>query len=559
MRSSTENGNGGITVRISPPDGFDSLPSFLAKGEENALIDENKAKTKIIRNGFMGSYYGMGPKRRGKEICTFFLGIFLLACGCTKLPDPAYLRIIINPLVTLNPRHSVDATGQRIGALLFRALTKLDSKLAPVADLASEWKISRDGKIIEFFIRPDLADQGGRPIDAKLMAECLENYRLGQPIYSMKGAFPKWSGTAFKNNSVFVHLTEADPYFERNASLLRYFRVEGQAQPCGEAASAQPIIASGLYHVAQWNSAPEDEIKLEGPRPIQFLFVPDDNTKLLKLMRGEVDGIMTALSLTKTRWVQAHLAERFRVLEHAGTSVSYMAFNLTHPILSQLKVRQALAHAIPRDEIVREKMFGFGEKASSLLSPLLPESFAHDFDYDPKLAAHLLDEAGYPLPQNGFRFSLHYKTTPVREGLEAALIFQNIFEKIGVKLILDVVEPAVFFSTIRKGAFELYSSRWLGVADGSILYRTLHSSSFDNRVHYKNKITDELLERGIRENSLDSRKKLLAQVQEHIFLDLPYFPLWYWNGALIIDRKFKGLEANELSLSEGLEPLTHLR
>jgi hypothetical protein len=63
----------------------------------------------------------------------------------------------------------------------------------------------------------------------------------------------------------------------------------------------------------------------------------------------------------------------------------------------------------------------------------------------------------------------------------------------------------------------------------------------------------------MKENRFELRKKLLAEVQAKLYEDLPYFPLWYWNNALIIDRKFTGLEARELSLIEGLEPLTHLR
>lgn len=278
---------------------------------------------------------------------------------------------------------------------------------------------------------------------------------------------------------------------------------------------------------------------------------------MLKLLRGEIDVTQSSLSLAKERWLRAEHSDRFDILEREGVSVSYLAFNMRVPILANQAVRKAIAAAIDRDAITRDKLFGFATPAGSLLSPLLPESHASKFEYNPERAEALLDQAGYPRGKDGVRFHLRYKSTPVREGIETAQIIRYFLGKIGIDVDIDVVEPAVFLASVRKGAFELYSSRWLGISDGSILFRTLRSGRPDNRAGYSDPAMDRLLDEANSEIDLKKRAALLAQAQERMADELPYFPLWYWKTTAILRKGLTGLD--KLSLSGAIEPLTHLR
>jgi ABC-type transport system substrate-binding protein len=286
----------------------------------------------------------------------------------------------------------------------------------------------------------------------------------------------------------------------------------------------------------------------------------DDNSKALQLIRGDVDVMSTSLSLSKTRWIESQYANRFRVIERPnGVNVSYLAFNLRNPHLKKLEVRKAIALAINREEYVRHKMFGFGSVAGSLLSPELEESVPQDFAYDPALGEKLLDQAGYPRGSDGVRLRLHFKTTSVRDGYEMALAIQYALARVGIQLTLDIVEPAVFFASIRKGAFDLYTSRWIGVSDASIFQRTLATGNPDNRGAYSNAEMDVLLDQSMKQPDLARRRAILAKVQEKVAQDLPYFPLWYWNTSVIYSRNLTGLEPSDLSLSGSLAPLSRLR
>lgn len=512
-----------------------------------------------------------GAHEMGKALVLLLMFFFSLFHGNTQAQETvkeatAPLRILLEqPPSTLNPRGTIDATGQRINALLFRGLTRIDFNLQPQADLAERWEVEDHGRVWKFFLKPGLLDHDHQPIDVPRMVACLENYRSGTPISPLRSAFPAWKSTEALSNSVIFKLKNPDPYFPRNLSLLRYFRNANDPTPCTEPRDGRKIIGSGFYQAPIWDLAPEERFLIvptslaQDRKPIEFQFVQDDNTKSLKLLRGEVDVIQNALSLSKTRWLQKNYASRLTVLERQGVAVSYLAFNFRDPILARHEVRQAIAEAIDRETIVKNKFMGFAELAGSLLSPLLPESAQFPLSYNPQHAQELLENAGFSADKSGVRIRLHYKSTPAREGIETALLFQNMLRKIGIELTIDVVEPAVFFASVRKGYFQLYSSRWLGVADGSILFNTLHTGQLQNRIAYSNPEMDRLLDEAIAEPLFEKRLPVLKKVQLKMAEELPYFPLWYWNSAALVRKEFSGIQASELSLSGALEPLTHLR
>ncbi len=489
---------------------------------------------------------------------TSILIAFAVALPVSAANPP--IRILLDlPPITLNPRMAFDASGQRLAALLYSGLTRLDATLDPHPDLALRWWPESQGRVWKFTLAPGRVDHGGRKIDAPRVLECVEQYRIGKPVSTVRAGFLGWKATHLVGRDTLVFtLDRGDPYFPRNASVLRYF-TNAAGEPCREPGQ-DGAIGSGPYRSSDPSLAPEQRLDLlpvgHLGLPVSFLFVRDETTRALKLLKGEAVAAQNALSLAKTRWIERRHSDRFSVLERDGVSVSYLSFNTKDPILSRLAVRKAIALAIDRRAIVEHKLKGFGSVAQSLLSPLLPESHSVAIPYDPAEAERLLDEAGFPRKADGNRFELRYKTTPVREGFELALILREMLGRIGIQLRLEVVEPAVFLSSVRKGSFQLHSSRWVGIADASILYRTLHSNEKANRSGYSDAEMDHLLEAAVGEPDLSKRLPLVRAAQEKMARDLPYLPLWHWRVALIATRELAARIAPErLSLSASLHVL----
>lgn len=482
-------------------------------------------------------------------------------------PKQRPVRILIDQApLTLNPRMAIDAVGQRLGALIFAGLTRIDQDLQVRPALAKSWRLDADQRSWLFSTEPGLRDHAGEPIGASDMVKCLEAYRVGKPVSRLSGALPGWRGTSVTPaGEIRLELEKPDPYLPRNASSLRFYRLKGSSDPCidPETAGEQSLwIGSGAYRYPAGGFSSDTASVVFEPvdptryPPAEFIVVRDELQRVMRLIQGDADIAQNSISLVRTRWLHERFSDRFNLVERNGVNVSYLAFNVRDPLLSRREVREALALAIPREEYINHKMAGFGSLAGSLLAPPLIESFQVSWRHDPERAKALLDQAGFPQKSGKPRFSLKFRTTPVREGFETALILQEAFRKIGVVLELDIVEPAAFLSAIRKGSFQLYSSRWVGVADGSILNRTLRSGTTNNRVGYADPAADRLLDRMSSESSEAGRISLARDVQKKMFEDLPYFPLWYWGNALLIGRSADpGLRSEHLSLSGAYEPL----
>jgi peptide/nickel transport system substrate-binding protein len=479
-------------------------------------------------------------------------GITKVAIGMTT-----ELKTLLEfPPATLNPRLTTDATGQRLNMLMFRALTRIDADLAVKPDLAKSWNTSPDQKIWTFELHPAALDHQKNPIRAHDLKTCLEEYLDEKPVSPLKASFPNWqSAKVISDSQLQVTLTAPDPFLLRNLSVLRFFRVEGEVRPCKNPNHSQTLIGNGPYRLVPWSFNPERTLRLESQNPQQphlvFEIIKDETSRLLKLLKGDVDFLQNSFSPTKTDWIIKNHGDRFKLLEREGVNISYLAFNLNDPILSVIKVRQAITYAIDRELIIQSLIKNFASIAGSFLSPAIPGAVQFPFTHDLKKAEALLDEAGFTKDKNGIRFRIQYKTTPSKDGFEVAQVFQSMLKKVGIQLDLQMVDPAVFFASIRKGHFQLYSSRWVGVSDASILGRTLQSKQADNRVHYQNAEVDRAL--------LDLNPKNLTFIQNQMAKDLPYFPLWFWSNSLIMRKEIRGMDRSDLSLSGSFTPWSLLK
>jgi peptide/nickel transport system substrate-binding protein len=495
-------------------------------------------------------------------------GLALLLCSALAHgEEPKPLNILLDAAPsTLNPRLALDAAGQRLDELIFSGLIRLDINLSPVPALAESWKTEENGKLWRFKIRSDARDHAGQAIRASDLVACLASYRTGKPLSPFAADFPAWTTTeATPNNEVVIHLSEPDPYLLHNLTLLRYFRTSSSATPCAEPKNGDTITGSGIYKLANAHYDglfPESELNLlptvAGPRPLHFIFSLDENSKAIRMLRGEIDVAYYSISIAKTRWFQNKHPELFQVLEREGVPITYIAFNLKNPILANKKVRRAIALSLDRSQYIRYKLSNLAVEDGSILPPMLPESADIHIPYDPAEAKRLLDQAGYPRRADGTRFEITIKTTPSRDGLEVNQVFQNMLAQVGITIRLEIIEPAVFFASIRKRNFQMYTSRWIGIADGSIYYRIMDSKGVDNRASYNSPQADRLLAQAAHADP-EHRILLMRQIQNLMAEDLPYLPLWHSKITILVKQGLKGLESSDLSLSASLVPLSKLR
>jgi peptide/nickel transport system substrate-binding protein len=193
---------------------------------------------------------------------------------------------------------------------------------------------------------------------------------------------------------------------------------------------------------------------------------------------------------------------------------------------------------------------GFARPANSVLPP---ESWAYNgevarYPYDPERAGQLLEQAGYPAG-NGVRFHLTMKTSTEESTRLMAAVLQQQLRDVGIVLDIRTFEFATFFSDVTRGAFELYSLRWIGGnEDPDIFEYVFHSTRFPphgaNRGYYANPRVDALIDQARSQLDQNTRRRLYAEIQNVLAEQLPYINLWYQDNVLVHSKRVRNLTLN---------------
>ncbi len=163
-------------------------------------------------------------------------------------------------------------------------------------------------------------------------------------------------------------------------------------------------------------------------------------------------------------------------------------------------------------------------------------------------------------PSGGKRFSLVYKTTNNRAAVIQARVIQADLRKVGIEVEVRSYEWATFYDDVKKGNFQLYSLRWIGVSDPGFLYELLHSERLPpegrNRGRFSDPAMDTLLEQARLEQDETRRRDLYRQVGTLAHQQVPYLSMWHNNNVAIVSRELTGFR---LHPSGGFEHLAELR
>jgi peptide/nickel transport system substrate-binding protein len=478
---------------------------------------------------------------------------FVSACrpsSTEKLPGYLVVGIESNPL-ELDPRYSTDANSSRIGNLIYNSLLRADenSRLRP--ELAESWRMV-DDKTYLFELRRDVRFHDGRPLtaaDVKFTYESILDPRSRSPKRGMLKALHRIEQSGPHQLRFYLNAVHA-PFVEQfNLGIVPadFSRVESsrRSPPPGSGPFMLETIESGERIALKANpNSWQHRPALAG---VIFKVVPDAIVRVLEFKKGAIDFMQNDIEPDMLPWIRQNTAAE--VSANQGTTYQYIGINLTHPVLKQTKVRQALALAIDRDRIIRHLLKDTVSAANGLLSPL---NWAYDrsvplWPYDPERAKQLLDEAGFADPDGDgprSRFRLSYKTTNIDLRRRIAEALKEQLLQVGIELEIRSYEWGTFFSDVKKGNFHLYSLAWVGVMDPDIFYNIFHSQSAppngDNRGRYANAELDRLLELGRATTDEAERKRVYQKAQSIIAADLPYVPLWWWKNIVVKRPEVRG-------------------
>jgi peptide/nickel transport system substrate-binding protein len=453
----------------------------------------------------------------------------------------------------LDPRVGIDAYSERIDDLMFDDLLTRDEHFNVQPGLAERWD-TPDPLTYIFHLHPGVRFHDGRPLTSRDVKWTLDTLLQGK-VRSTKAAVYKWVDHIEAPDDATVIFRLKEPF----AALL-WNLSDGAIGivPYGslDEMTRHPV-GTGPFRFVQ--AEQDKEVIIErnddywGRKPnlerIRFAVVPDPTTRALELRKGSAD--LEANSLAPDMVLTLEREPELEVLRGPGSRVTYLALNLRDPILKDVRVRQALAYAIDRRPMLEYLWRGFATPAASVLPK---QSWAYNddvarYDYDPPRARQLLDEAGYPVV-NGIRFHLTMKTSTSEETARlVTAVLQQQLREVNIAVDIRTFEFATFFADVTKGAFQMYSLRWIGGnEDPDIFEYAFHSSKFPpngaNRGYYSNPRLDALIDAGRRELDQQARKQTYAEIQALLAQDLPYINLWYHDNVMVHSRRVRNLTLN---------------
>lgn len=325
-------------------------------------------------------------------------------------------------------------------------------------------------------------------------------------------------------------------------------------------------VACGPYKFGQWSPGSfielvafdgyggADKAKLKN---ITFRFILDSTVMTANIIAGEGHATATSnLSLEQLDEIQKRTGGGVVAHYKEGLIWEHIDFNLDNEWLKDRRVRQAIAHGIDRESIVRNLFAGRQPVSHTYFAP---KHFAYNpnvrkYAYDPVRARALLAEAGFtPGPDGvlrdaaGKRFEMTIMTTAgnaVREQVEQ--IVKDHLRQVGIDIRIDNRPASVLFGQVTNRRTYPHLVMYAWVSNPITHFRTIwHSKEIptaannyvgQNTPGYKNPEVDKLLEQAEEELDEAKRAALLKKVQEIWAEDLPSLPL-YFRLELNVSRK----------------------
>jgi dipeptide transport system substrate-binding protein len=261
---------------------------------------------------------------------------------------------------------------------------------------------------------------------------------------------------------------------------------------------------------------------------IVFAITPDPNVRFQKLKAGECHLIAEPAPQDLPS-VSSNTS--LKLMSQPGANVGYLNLNVEKAPFNKLEVRQAIAHALNRDNYMKVIYQGTATVAKNPIPPTVwgAAKDIHDYDYNPEKAKELLKKAGFA---NGFETELW--TLPVSRpynpnGKKMGELMQADLAKVGIKAKLVSYEWGTYLEKTRKGEFTMAQLGWTtdnGDPDnflGTLL--TCAAVNSGNMSRWCDKAYDQLIVKAKTVSDVKARTQQYLKAQEVFKKQAPWVTL----------------------------------
>lgn len=439
----------------------------------------------------------------------------------------------------LNSNYDFDGQSYYQNMNIFSKLVNYDYRTGTLhPDLATKWEVSPDGLKYTFTLREGVKWHDGKPFtsaDVKWTYDDL--IKEGTKAQAFRIITSLESVAAPDAKTVVFSLKETDALFlvglagYYGANVLPKHLYEGtdvrknpyNTRPIGTGPFKVVELVTGSHLTLEANP---DYYGL-GPYLDKLIFkvVPNLATMMSTLETGEVG--YSAPSPPFGDVARIRTLPNMKVDQAESQIVQWTAFNLDIPKFKDLRVRQAIIHAIDKQAISTQVFAGLVTPSTATYISTVPKFYnpnAKQPEFDIAKAEKLLDEAGFPRGADGIRFKTRYAAfiSSLAGGPEMGQVIKQQLAKVGIDVTLEVQEFALFNEKIiNKRDFEMTASGGPHGPDPSEFANFVGTGGTRNVMKYSNARVDELFKMGRKTLNEEERKKIYFEIQDIIAKELP--------------------------------------
>jgi ABC-type transport system substrate-binding protein len=519
-------------------------------------------------------------RRRG--LLALLAIVLLFAHGCSPAPPAeaqgrekpvqgGTLRIVEEEPLSLDPRQSSSVYDSLPINQIFDTLVTVDPSLTVRPGLAETWTISHDGTEYVFTLREGVKFHDGAPLTADDVAFTIARQLGTESIASsylmvIEGAqeFVQKRRADIPGIEIVdprtIRIRLARPY----VSFLEVLAIDNLGVVPRALVTARgnefarAPVGTGPFRFVSWT--PGDRLVLEANedyfagRPhlerfeIHFLHESEADLGAARFLHGDVDVIEPPVDELQKLSRASHVV----LHRHQVLSLSFLGLNAKTPPLDQPWVRQAIAHAIDRDQLVREAAETRRE-AVGILPPGIPGYTPEPkaLAYDPGEARRILTEAGHP---GGAGIRPIRLENPSRNATAMRVLghIRNDLAAVGLKLEIVPVTWPELGTHLDHGTASAFLLGWVAdLTDPDAFLRSLfETDGSGNYFGHHSVETERLLDLGTGERNPETRARIYRELERHVLNDAPIVPLYHTMGIIATHDRVRGLSPTPLGLAK---------
>ena len=461
-----------------------------------------------------------------KKFITLFLVLCLIVSlvGCGSgtgdlQKDIVRMNIYSEP-DSLHPYKSAASDTESIIMNIFDGLIAFDENGKLMPSLAESWQVSDDGLQYTFKLRDDVTFHNGDKFTSKDVVFSLKALSglSGDKPYSDKFATLIVDVIATDEYNVEVRLNKRFANFLSlcTISILPDGYNDHENLPIGTGAYKFVEYVPSQKIVLKKNTNYYNNEKAAEIENVEVYFMSDSSAVVSALRSGQLDVASIMANDAKS------LEEDYTIIQSPQNMVQIFAFNLEEEPFNDIRIRQAIAHTVNKQDVIKGAFDNAATELYSNFSPIFATYYNNELEdiypQDLEKAKALMKEAGY---EDGFTMTITVPSN-YQQHIDTAQIFASNLEQIGITALVETVEWATWLENVYTNReFESTIIGFTGKLNPNDILARYRSDFPKNFMNFNNQEFDNCMKMAAIESDDELRINLYKKCQEILTTEAP--------------------------------------